>query len=163
MGISECLRRDAEGGERGRSRSPIQLHDPGLGGRQDLLDVPAGGRQTGAGMEPPPQDARSAFPTPTGLALASLVLGIAALGLSFVLLGILIGAVGAALGIAYLMKKRGPTAMARCGVILSILGMIASIGFAALYYHYFYAFFRQQLAGAGSMWLPPARWPIRPC
>jgi len=110
-------------------------------------------------MEPPPQDARSAFPTPTGLALASLVLGIAALGLSFVLLGILIGAVGAALGIAYLMKKRGPTAMARCGVILSILGMIASIGFAALYYHYFHLMFGQ-LAGAhvaptGALANPP--------
>jgi hypothetical protein len=89
-------------------------------------------------MDTPPQDARSAFPPSTGLALASLVLGIGAVGLSFILLGFLIGMVGAALGIAYLMKKRGPTTMAICGVALSFLGIFASIGFAFLYFHYFH-------------------------
>ncbi len=89
-------------------------------------------------MDTPPQDPRSVFSPPTGLALASLVLGIAALGLSFILLGFLLGAVGAALGIVYLMKKRGPTTMARCGVALSSLGILASIGFGVLYYHYFH-------------------------
>jgi hypothetical protein len=89
-------------------------------------------------METPPQDARSAFPPSTGLALASLVLGIAALGLSFILLGFLVGAVGAALGIAYLIKNRGPATMARWGVGLSLLGILASIGFAVLYLHYYH-------------------------
>jgi hypothetical protein len=103
-----------------------------------LLDAPAGRRQNDAGMETAPQDARSAFPPPTGLALASLLLGIAALGLSFLLLGFLIGAVGAALGVAYLMKKGGPTTMARWGIVLSLLGVFASIGFAALYFHYYH-------------------------
>jgi hypothetical protein len=123
-----------------------------------LLDAAAGGRQSKAGMEPPPQDARSSLPPPTGLALASLVLGIAALGLSFVLLGFLIGAVGATLGIAYLMKKRGPTAMARCGVVLSFLGIFASIGFGALYFHYFHLMFGLSLphvAPTGALANPP--------
>jgi len=53
-----------------------------------------------AGMDTPPQDAQSAFPPPTGLALASLLLGIAAIGLSFILLGFLVGAVGLRSGIA---------------------------------------------------------------
>ena len=99
-------------------------------------------------MEAPPQNAQSAFPPSTGLALASLLLGIAAVGLSFLLIGFLAGAVGVALGIAYLRKKRGPTALARWGVGLSGLGILASIGFAALYFHY-YAFFKNNMAGAG--------------
>jgi hypothetical protein len=89
-------------------------------------------------MDTPPQDARAAFPPSTGLALASLLLGIAALGLSFILLGFFIGAVGAALGMAYLVKKRGPTTMAMWGVGLSLLGIFASIGFAVLYFHYYH-------------------------
>jgi hypothetical protein len=89
-------------------------------------------------METPPQDAQSAFPPSTGLALASLVIGIAAVGLSFLIIGLLVGLIGAALGIAYLSKKRGPTAMARWGVGLSLIGIFASIGFGFLYYHYYH-------------------------
>jgi len=88
-------------------------------------------------MEPPPQDAQSAFPPSTGLALASLVLGMAAVGLSFLLLGFLFGLVGLSLGIAYLSKKRGPTTMAYWGVGLSFFGVLASISFALLYFHYY--------------------------
>jgi hypothetical protein len=43
-------------------------------------------------MDTPPQDAQSSFPPSTGLALASLLLGIAAVGLSFVLIGFLLAA-----------------------------------------------------------------------
>jgi hypothetical protein len=89
-------------------------------------------------MDTPPQDASADFPPPTGLALASLVVGIAALGLSFILAGFLIGLVGAGLGMAYLAKNRGPKTMARWGVALSCLGLLASLGFAALYYHYYH-------------------------
>ncbi len=39
---------------------------------------------------------------------------------------------------AYLAKKRGPKTMARWGVVLSCLGVVASLGFAALYYHYYH-------------------------
>jgi hypothetical protein len=89
-------------------------------------------------MDTPPQDAQSAFPPSTGLALASLLLGIAAVGLSFVLVGVLAGLVGIALGSAYLSKKRGPTGLARWGIGLSSLGIIASVGFGLLYYHYYH-------------------------
>jgi hypothetical protein len=106
-------------------------------------------------MDTQPQDARSAFPPPTGLALASLLLGIAALGLSFILLGFLIGAVGAALGMSYLMKKRGPTTMAFWGVGLSLLGIFASIGFAVLYFHYYHlmsnTFLGANVAATGAL------------
>jgi hypothetical protein len=99
-------------------------------------------------METPPQDAQSAFPPPTGLALASLALGIAAVGLSFLLIGFLLGAVGIALGFAYLGKKRGPKSMARWGVSLSVLGILASVGFAVLYVYAFRQI-RSSMAGAG--------------
>jgi hypothetical protein len=98
-------------------------------------------------MEPPPQDVQSAFPPRTGMALASLALGIAAVGLSFLLVGFLLGLVGVALGFAYLSKKRGPTAMARWGIGLSVFGILASIGFAALFLHY-YKLFKGGMAGA---------------
>src|ERR1700722_965812 len=88
-------------------------------------------------MDTPPQDTQSAFPPSTGLALASLVLGIAAVGLNFFLLGFLVGLVGLRLGNADLMRKRGPTTMARWGVGLSSFGVLASIGFAVLYFHYY--------------------------
>jgi len=87
-------------------------------------------------MDAPPQDAQSAFPPSTGLALASLLLGIAAVGLSFLLIGFLLGAVGFILGYAYLNKKRGPKGMAFWGIGLSVLGILASIGFAVLYYYF---------------------------
>jgi hypothetical protein len=91
--------------------------------------------------------------------LASLLLGIAALGLSFLLVGFLIGAVGAALGIAFLMKKRGPTTMARFGVGLSLLGILASIGFASLYFHYYHIVSGQfgsvNVAPTGALANPP--------
>src|ERR1700733_14155679 len=100
-------------------------------------------------MELSPQDAQSSFPPPTGLALASLLLGIAAVGLSFLLIGFLIGAVGVALGIAYLNKKSGPKGMARWGVGLSVLGILASIGFAILYV-YISHWMKGSTAGGGG-------------
>jgi hypothetical protein len=81
--------------------------------------------------------------------LASLALGIAAVGLSFLVLGFLVGLVGVALGYAYLGKKHGPTGMARWGVGLSVLGILASVGFAVLYFHY-YSMFKNDMA-TGTM------------
>jgi hypothetical protein len=99
-------------------------------------------------MDPPPQDAQSAFPPPTGVALASLLLGIAAVGLSFLLIGFLIGAVGIAMGWAYLSKKNGPKGMARWGIGLSVLGIIASVGFGVLYF-YLSHWIKSNMGGGG--------------
>jgi hypothetical protein len=102
-------------------------------------------------MDTPPQDAQSSFPPSTGLALASLLLGIAAVGLSFVLIGFLLGAVGFILGYVYLNKKRGPKGMAFWGIGLSALGLLASIGFAVLYYYAFHKIKTTIAAGGFNM------------
>ncbi|MGD1084618.1 MAG: redoxin domain-containing protein [Verrucomicrobiota bacterium] len=87
-------------------------------------------------MEPstPSSDPAPSPPSSYGLALASLVLGILALVLSFLLVGGFLGLVGLALGVLHLARKRRPAGMARWGVALSALGLLASVGFAALYY-----------------------------
>lgn len=85
-------------------------------------------------MEPSAADSVRAPVPALGLAIASLVLGILALVLSFLVLGGILGLIGLILGIAHLVKKRRPAVMARWGTALSIIGLIASIGFAALYY-----------------------------
>ena len=88
-------------------------------------------------MEPSNPDSTtvSSPTTSLGLAIGSLVLGILALVLSFLVLGGFLGLIGLALGTAHLVKKRRPVVMARWGVALSVLGLIASIGFAGLYYY----------------------------
>ena len=85
-------------------------------------------------METPTIDSSSERPPVLGLAIASLVLGILSLALSFLVLGGLLGLIGVILGAMHLGKKRRPAGMARWGVALSIIGLVASIGFAGLYY-----------------------------
>src|SRR5688572_16850876 len=73
--------------------------------------------------------------TRLGLAVAALVLGLASIGLSFLLIGGLLGVIGVVLALIHIIQRpeqrRG---MAISGVILSIFGIVASIGFGALYY-----------------------------
>ncbi|MFZ0825903.1 MAG: redoxin domain-containing protein [Verrucomicrobiia bacterium] len=69
-----------------------------------------------------------------GLAIASLVLGIVSMALSFLLVGGILGLIGLVLGVAHLVKHKRPAGMARWGVVLSVLSLIASLGFALLYY-----------------------------
>lgn len=69
-----------------------------------------------------------------GLAIASLILGILSLALSFMVLSSILGLVGLILGIVYLAQKRRPAGMARWGTVLSVVGIIASLGFAVFYY-----------------------------
>ena len=85
-------------------------------------------------MDAPSPNPLPAPRSPLGLAIASLVLGILSLVLSFLVLGGLLGLVGLVLGATHLARKWQPVVMARWGTALSILGLIASIGFAALYY-----------------------------
>jgi cytochrome c biogenesis protein CcmG/thiol:disulfide interchange protein DsbE len=87
-------------------------------------------------------DSSSAPPLPTvrhpsaqGLAIAALVLGILALVLSFLLVGALCGVIGIVLGIIHLRQKNPPRPMAWCGIILSIVGIVAAVAFGGLYYY----------------------------
>ncbi len=77
---------------------------------------------------PPPAPAR------TGLAVASLVLGVLAFMSSFFVIGVLVGLVGVVLGSAHLTRKRGKNWMAWCGVGLSVLGIV--VGFAMGVYYF---------------------------
>jgi thiol-disulfide isomerase/thioredoxin len=79
----------------------------------------------------------SNVPVQRGLAIASLVLGILALCLSFLLFGFLLGLIGLILGVVHLRQKRGSTAMAKWGLALSFLGLLASLAFGVLYFQAF--------------------------
>src|SRR5208283_4324279 len=70
----------------------------------------------------------------SGLAITSLVLGILALALSFLVVGLVFGLAGCAFGWVHLARRKAPAGMARWGIGLSLLGIIASLGFGALYY-----------------------------
>lgn len=69
-----------------------------------------------------------------GLAVASLVLGLVSLSLSFFVIGILFGLVGLIIGIVHL-ARRMPfyKTMAVWGIVLSLLGTLANLGFGILY------------------------------
>ena len=82
---------------------------------------------TSAVPPPPPAPARM------GLAIASLVLGAAALFFSFFLIGLLIGLVGLILGSSHLTRKRGKNWIAWCGIGLSVLSICISIAMGVFY------------------------------
>ncbi len=111
-------------------------------------------------MEPPTPDS---VPAPSssaslGLAIASLVLGILSLVLSFLILGGILGLIGLALGVAHLVKKRRTDGMARWGVALSVLGLIASIGFAILYYSAYQKFTKLMQSSSQSAEVDFTKW-----
>jgi thiol-disulfide isomerase/thioredoxin len=84
------------------------------------------------------------------MAVASLVLGIVAVILSFLVIGFFAGIVGVALGWVFLARnKTAKSAMAIWGVCLSLVGMLASAGFCALYYSFVHQF-TQTLQTGGS-------------
>ena len=77
-------------------------------------------------------------PLPTarlGLAVTALVLGLTSIGLSIVLVGGLIGVAGLVFAGTHLLRRpEQPRGMAVAGLILSIVGFVASAGFGVLYY-----------------------------
>ena len=80
---------------------------------------------------PPEQNPRARL----GLAVAALVLGLASIALSIFVVGGLAGAVGLALALMHLFRRREqPRVMAVIGLFLSIFGVVASVGFGTLYY-----------------------------
>jgi peroxiredoxin len=76
-------------------------------------------------------------PRQMGLAISSLVLGIVALFLSLIVVGIFFGVAGLILGAMHIFNKRGPTAMAWWGLTLSSIAIIASIGLGLVYWRGF--------------------------
>lgn len=83
------------------------------------------------------------------LALTSVILGVLAVGLSFILIGFLLGLAGLFFGLAHLSRKIVPRTMARWGVGLSIAGMAASVGFGVLYFSVYHQF-SQEMGSAKS-------------
>ena len=111
-------------------------------------------------MEPPTSDS---VPAPSsssslGLAIASLMLGVLSLVLSFLVVSGILGLIGLALGVAHLVKKRRPAGMARWGVALSVLGLIASIGFAILYYSAYQKFTKLMQSASQSAEVDFTKW-----
>lgn len=75
-------------------------------------------------------------PTPqprTGLAIASLVLGILAVFSSILVVGAVVGLVAIVMGAIHISKRHGPNGMAWAGVALSVLSLILSLGLAIVY------------------------------
>lgn len=109
-------------------------------------------------MESATNDSAPTPSSPPGLAIGSLVLGILSLALSFLVLGGILGSVGLVLGIAHLTKKRRPAGMARWGTALSIIGLIASLGFATLYYVAYQHFTKLMQSSSGSEQVDFTKW-----
>ena len=111
-------------------------------------------------MEPATPDSTPAPATSPslGLAVASLVLGLLALVLSFLVLGGVLGLIGLGLGIRHLAQKRKPSGMARWGVALSVLGLLASVGFAILYYSLYQNFTKAMQSASQSEGVDFTKW-----
>jgi peroxiredoxin len=71
----------------------------------------------------------------TGLAIASLVLGIGACMFSLFVVGGLFGLVGLILGLIYVFQKRGPNGMAWWGIGLSLFSILVSIAMGIVFYN----------------------------
>ncbi len=84
------------------------------------------------------------------LAGASLVLGILALILSVVLVGSVLGLVGLGLGVMHLRQRRGPGGMARWGIGLSVVGIVASLVFGVGYFQLFQQVQKSMKSGGGG-------------
>jgi peroxiredoxin len=83
---------------------------------------------------PHPQPPRPAARPRTGLAIACLVLGIVAVFASILVVGAFAGLLAILLGAIHIFKRRGPNGMAWTGIGLSLLGIVLSVGLAALYF-----------------------------
>jgi hypothetical protein len=92
---------------------------------------PPGGYAPGAGFAAPRTD---------GLAIAALIIGILSLVCSFICLGVVLGPTAAIMG--FISRQRiatsagalGGGALATVGLVLGIIGFIASVGFVFLYF-----------------------------
>src|SRR5262250_3420652 len=82
---------------------------------------------------PPPPPVPAPARLNTGLAIASLVLGIFAFLLSFVVVGSILGLIGLVLGLVQIGTRRGPTAMAWWGFALGLVSIVISLAMIPVY------------------------------
>ncbi len=109
-------------------------------------------------MNPGAESASPAAAAPRqGLAITSLVLGIVGLCLSLFVVGAVLGALGLALGLAHILGKRGRNGMAWCGVSLSVLSIIAAIGFGFAYVKIFKVF-KDTITSMATGTEPTTKW-----
>ncbi|GAC1504388.1 MAG: hypothetical protein NVS1B3_01030 [Candidatus Dormibacteraceae bacterium] len=131
---------------------------PGAGGYPPPPPPPGGGftpppPPSGGGFTPPPPPPGGGFVPPPpggfapgyaaartdGLAIAALIIGILSLICSFICFGVILGPVAAIMG--FISRQRistsggalGGGALAVVGLVLGIIGFIASVGFFFLY------------------------------
>lgn len=90
-------------------------------------------------VAPPPLPEKDA-----GLAIASLVLGILGVIMSFALIGIVLGLIGLLFGSAYLLRQRAQRKMALAGIVLGALGILLG-SLCAAYYSYLFSSFSQDV------------------
>ena len=83
--------------------------------------------------EPPPIKLPSGLQAGIGLAVASFVLGLISLPLSFLVIGAGTGLIGLILAIVHLSKRLPLKAMAVWGLVLSVVGGMAGTGFGVFY------------------------------
>ena len=89
-----------------------------------------------------PPGAAYASPRTDGLAIASLIIGIFSLVCSWICLGVVLGPTAAIMG--YISRQKVATSggavgggtLALVGMILGIVGFLASVGFALFYFTY---------------------------
>ena len=89
-----------------------------------------------------PTGAAYASPRTDGLAIASLIIGIFSLVCSWICLGVVLGPTAAIMG--YISRQKVATSggavgggtLALVGMILGIVGFLASVGFALFYFTY---------------------------
>jgi peroxiredoxin len=106
------------------SSDQLSHSDSGLKARQSSTEPPSGLQ---AGIS---------------IAVASFILGLLSLSLSFLVIGAGMGLFGLILGIGHLSKKKPFRAMAIWGLVLSAIGTVVGIGFGVFYGITFYRFYR---------------------
>ena len=100
---------------------------------QEQFQLPGLNQNRASATEPPAVKLPPGLQAGIGLAVASLVLGLLSLTLSPFVIGVGTGLVGLIIAIVHLHKRCMFRAMAMCGLVLSVVGVLAGTGFGLFY------------------------------
>lgn len=100
---------------------------------QEQFQLPGPNQNRASVTEPPAVKLPPGLQAGIGLAVASLVLGLLSLTLSPFVIGVGTGLVGLIIAIVHLHKRCMFRAMAMCGLVLSVVGVLAGTGFGLFY------------------------------